>query len=76
MKYFEEALKTSNYDKAVVLAYGEMLMSYKKYAKSKEVFEGYLKTNPNDAEIRSNLQKAESILEKIGKMGHVVDKIK
>jgi predicted Zn-dependent protease len=76
VKHFKEALKISNYDRAVVLAYGEMLMSNKKYAESKEVFEGDLKTNPNHAEILSLIEKSTDILGKVTKLGHVVDKIK
>jgi len=44
-----------------------MLMSNKKYAKSKEVFEGYLKTNPIDAEIQLLLKKSTDILDKVTK---------
>jgi nucleoside-diphosphate-sugar epimerase/glycosyltransferase involved in cell wall biosynthesis/ADP-heptose:LPS heptosyltransferase/GT2 family glycosyltransferase len=73
-KYFEEALRMSNYDKAVVSAYGEMLFSYKKYAKSKEVYEGYLKINPNDAEILSLLKKSADILDKLTKFKNIAGK--
>lgn len=76
MKYFEEALRISNYERSVVLGYGEMLFSHKKYAKAKEIFEAYLKTNPDDSEIHSLLQKTEGVLEKVKSLTQVVEKLK
>lgn len=73
-KYFEEALRISNYDRSVVLGYGEMLMSYKKYAKAKEIFEGYLKNNPGDSEVSSLLQKCENVLGKLKKLSQAIEK--
>jgi predicted Zn-dependent protease len=61
-------VKISQYDRAIVLGYGEMLFSFKKYAKCKEVYEGYLRINPNDAEIWSLLKKSSDILEKLAKL--------
>ncbi|MEW6003134.1 MAG: tetratricopeptide repeat protein [Nitrospirota bacterium] len=75
VKYFEDALRISQNDRSVVLSYGEMLMSFKKFAKAKELYEGYLKTNPNDEEIRSLFQKCENVLGKVKKLGQVVEKI-
>ncbi|NWF76551.1 MAG: hypothetical protein HXY53_08305, partial [Nitrospirae bacterium] len=37
--------------RSVVMGYGEMLMSLKKYAKAKELFDEYLKANPEDSEV-------------------------
>jgi FkbM family methyltransferase len=74
VKYFEDALRTSNFDRSVVFSYGDMLFSHKKYAKAKELYEGYLKRNPNDIEIRSHLQKVEGILEKVNKLNQAIDK--
>lgn len=76
VKYFEDALRTSNFDRSVVFSYGDMLSSHKKYAKAKELYETYLKTNPNDSEIHSLLQKTEGVLEKVNKLSQVVGKIK
>jgi len=76
VRYFEEALRISNFDRSVVLSYGDMLFSHKKYAKAKELYVSFLKTNPNDPEIRLLLQKDEGVLEKVRKLGHVVEKIK
>ena len=75
-KYFEDALRISQYDRAMVLSYGEMLFSYKKYAKSKEVCEGYLKLNPDDPEIHSLLKKSTDILEKVMKFKNIAGKKK
>jgi glycosyltransferase involved in cell wall biosynthesis/Flp pilus assembly protein TadD len=75
-KYFEEALRISNYDRAVVLAYGEMLMSYKKYTHAKDVFERYLRMNPHDSEANSLLQKCEGVLGKVNKLSQAIGKIK
>jgi glycosyltransferase involved in cell wall biosynthesis len=66
-KYFEDALKISQSERSIALAYGEMLFSYKKYAKAKEIYEGYLKINPGDAEIKTLLKKSTDILDKIAK---------
>jgi tetratricopeptide (TPR) repeat protein len=38
VKYFEEALRISNFDRSVVFSYGDMLLSHKKYAKGKRSF--------------------------------------
>jgi len=76
VKYFEEALRMSNYDRSAVLAYGEMLMSYKKYTQAKDVFERYLKINPNDSDVKSLLQKCEGVLGKVNKLNQAVGKIK
>lgn len=75
-KYFEEALRTSNYDRAVVMAYGEMLMSYKKYIQAKDVFKRYLRMNSDDNEVKSLLQKCEGILGKVNKLSQAIGKIK
>lgn len=85
-KYFEEALKIVKSQaignmqtgieegyKSVVMGYGEMLMSIKKYAKAKELFKGYLKTEPNNAEIRFLLKKCEDILEKTKNLTKVIE---
>jgi len=58
--------------RAVVMGYGEMLMSYKKYARAKELFEGYLKVNLDDSEVKSLLQKCENIIGKARKLGSIV----
>ncbi|NWF75121.1 MAG: class I SAM-dependent methyltransferase, partial [Nitrospirae bacterium] len=63
-RYFEEALKITKSQaignrqqatvagyRSVVMGYGEMLMSLKKYAKAKELFDEYLKANPEDSEV-------------------------
>ena len=44
-------------------------MSYKKYARAKELFEGYLKTNLDDSEVKSMLNKCEGVLSKVKKVG-------
>jgi tetratricopeptide (TPR) repeat protein len=75
MKYFEDALRINSSDRTVVLGYGEMLLNLKQYEKAKELYEKYLNNQPNDPGIQSLLQKAESMLEKIGKISQVVDKI-
>ena len=84
-RYFEEALKitksqaTDNRQQAlltgyrsVVIAYGEMLMTYKKYQKAKEVFEEYLKAILDDSEVKSLLQKCENIIGKARKLVSIV----
>jgi len=71
-KYFEKALRLSNYERSIVVSYGEMLMSYKKYARAKELFEGYLKANLDDSEVKSLLQKCENIIGKARKLGSIV----
>jgi FkbM family methyltransferase len=75
-KYFEEALKLDKNNRETVFAHGNMLMSNKKYAKAKEVFEKYLTKSPDDNEIRALLQKCEGILRKVSKLGQVAGKIK
>ncbi|NWF76559.1 MAG: tetratricopeptide repeat protein [Nitrospirae bacterium] len=55
---------------------GEMLMRYKKYAKAKEVLEGYLKRNPGDVEVQAFLKKCKGIIGKVRKLGDAVGKIK
>jgi predicted Zn-dependent protease len=62
--------------RSVVLAYGEMLMSYKKYAKAKEIFEEYLGMNPGDNEVQTFLNKCEGVLEKVNRLSNVAGKIK
>jgi tetratricopeptide (TPR) repeat protein len=71
-KYFEDALKISHYDRAVVLSYGNMLFNLKKFERAKSIYEKYFDNHPDDSEIRSFLQKIEGILGKIGKMAGVV----
>jgi tetratricopeptide (TPR) repeat protein len=61
---------------AAALASGEKLINTKKYAKAKEIYEKYLKANPNDSEIRALLQKCETILQKASKLGKVIGKVK
>lgn len=75
VKYFEDALRISNFDRSVVFSYGDMLMSFKKYARAKEIYEEYLKINPDDTEIHSLLQKTEGVLEKVRKLGRVVNSL-
>jgi tetratricopeptide (TPR) repeat protein len=72
--YYEDAVRLSQYDKAIVLGYGEMLFSFKKYAKCKEVYEGYLRINPNDAEVWSLLKRSTDILEKLAKFINIAGK--
>ena len=71
-KYFEKALRLSNYERSIVVSYGEMLMSYKKYARAKELFEEYLKANLDDSEVKSLLQKCENIIGKARKLVSIV----
>ena len=54
------------------MGYGEMLMSYKKYARAKELFEEYLKANLDDSEVKSLLQKCENIIGKARKLVSIV----
>ena len=54
------------------MGFGEMLMSYKKYARAKELFEGYLKANLDDSEVKSLLQKCENIIGKARKLVSIV----
>ncbi|MEW6003131.1 MAG: tetratricopeptide repeat protein [Nitrospirota bacterium] len=75
-KYFEDALRISKFDRSIVLSYGEMLSSHKKFAKAKDIFEKYLEINPDDSEIRLLLQKTEGILKKVRKLNQIVGKIK
>ncbi len=60
--------------RAVVMGYGNMLMSAKKYSKAKELFEEYLKGNPDDSEIQSLLKKSTDILDKLEKFKNIVGK--
>ncbi|MBM4136783.1 MAG: glycosyltransferase [Nitrospira sp.] len=76
VKYFEDALRTSNFDRSVVFSYGDMLSSHKKYAKAKELYKAYLKTNPNDSEIHSLLKRCDDVLGKVKKLSQVVEGIK
>ncbi|MEW6003128.1 MAG: glycosyltransferase [Nitrospirota bacterium] len=76
VKYFEDALRISQFDRSIVLSYGDMLMSYKKFARAKELYAGYLKTNPNDEEIRLLLQKCDGVLGKVRRLGQIVEGIK
>jgi tetratricopeptide (TPR) repeat protein len=73
-KYFEEALKLDKNNRESVYEYGSMLMSSKKYAKAKEIFETYLRNNPGDSEIRLHLQKCEGILGKVSNLKQVIEK--
>jgi predicted Zn-dependent protease len=74
VKYFEDALRISNFDRSVVFSYGDMLSSHKKYAKAKELYEAYLKTKPDDSEVHSLLQKCENILVKVNKLNQAIRK--
>lgn len=76
VKYFEDALRISNYERSVVFSYGDMLSSHKKYAKAKELYKAYLKTNPNDSEIHSLLKRCDDVLGKVKKLSQVVEGIK
>lgn len=75
MKYFEDALRISQYERFVALGYGEMLMNQKKFRRAKEIFEAYLKINPDDNEIKSLLENTEIILAKVGRFNEAIDKI-
>lgn len=75
MKYFEDALRISQYERFVVLGYGEMLVNQKKFRRAKEIFEAYLKINPDDNEIKSLLENTEIILAKVGRFNEAIDKI-
>lgn len=74
MKYFEDALRIGQFDRAVVISYGNMLMGTKKFAKAKEIFDGYLLINPDDSETRSLLQECEKVLGKVTKLMQIVEK--
>ena len=58
------------------MAYGEMLMSIKKFAKAKDLFEDYLKNNPADSEICTLLQECETVLDKVRKFSQAVEKMR
>lgn len=58
--------------RSVVMGYGEMLMSLKKYAKAKELFDEYLKANPEDSEVHSLLQKCNDIIGKAKKLVSII----
>ncbi len=60
--------------RAVVIGYGEMLMSAKKYSRARELFEEYLKGNPDDSEIQSLLKKSTDILDKLEKFKNIARK--
>jgi len=71
-KYFEKALRLSNYERSIVVSYGEMLMAYKKYQEAKEVYGEYLKIAPNDEEIKGLIEKCEGVLNKVKKIGMLI----
>lgn len=75
MKYFEETLKVSNYNRAAVFAYGEMLTSLKKFARAKELFGTYLKNNPDDKEVQRLLEKAKGNLDGAMKLSQAAERI-
>jgi hypothetical protein len=56
------------------MAFGEMLMSYKKYAKAKEIFEDYLRINPADSEVQALLKKCKEVIEKADRLSMVIEK--
>jgi predicted Zn-dependent protease len=75
LNYFDDALRLSQFNRSVVLAYGDMLMRLKKYAKAREIYQKYLSTNPDDNEIRALLLQCENILQKVSKLGKVAGKV-
>lgn len=81
-RYFEEAIEVVKNQaignrqqaieegyRSVIMGYGEMLMRLKKYKKAKELFEEYLKNNPEDKEVKGMFDKCEKVLEKVKILG-------
>ncbi len=60
--------------RSVVMGYGNMLMCVKKYSRAKELFEEYLKNNPDDTEVQGLLKKSTDILGKLEKFKNIVGK--
>lgn len=73
-KHFEEALRIGNYERHAVIAYGEMLMSLKKYSMAKEIFTRYLGLNPADGEVQTCLNKCEKVLGKLSELSRTIVK--
>ncbi len=61
--------------RSVVIGYGEMLMRLKRFKKAKEIFEGYLKNNQDDEEIRKMFSRCEGLLEKVNRLNRIINKL-
>jgi len=61
IKYFEDALKISQYNRSVVLSYSDMLIDNEESSNARILFENYLKIHPDDAEIHLILQKTTTL---------------
>jgi predicted Zn-dependent protease len=62
-KYFTDALRVSQFDRSIVLTYGEMLTGFGDFLKAKKLYEIYLKIDSSDLEIQTLFQETEKLSE-------------
>jgi len=63
-EYFIDALKSSQFNRSVILPYGQMLLDSGNINKARKLFETYLRINPFDHEILSLAKKTEIEMQK------------